>query len=99
VADAPKTGTLDVVLTGSTPLEKTDSGRLELTGDNTFTGANIFDNITRSTTSQATTTSLFSGTASSTNLFSTTLNTGNLTSSGQGTFANLPLSFLFSYNT
>lgn len=44
VADAPKTGTLDVVLTGSTPLEKTDSGRLELTGDNTFTGATSVSN-------------------------------------------------------
>jgi autotransporter-associated beta strand protein len=44
VADAPKTGTLDVVLTGSTPLEKTDSGRLELTGDNTFSGATSVSN-------------------------------------------------------
>ena len=36
-SSAPTTGTLDVVLTGSTPLVKADAGRLELTGDNTFT--------------------------------------------------------------
>lgn len=35
----------------------------------TWTGANIFNNITRSTTTAATTTSLFSTTASSTNLY------------------------------
>ena len=35
----PTTGTLAVELTGTQPLEKTDSGRLELTGANTFTGA------------------------------------------------------------
>ncbi len=52
-----------------------------LLGDNNiFTGANIFNNITRSTTTAATTTNLFSTTASSTNLFSTSLNTGLITS-------------------
>ncbi|MEY5006440.1 MAG: hypothetical protein RI969_1528, partial [Verrucomicrobiota bacterium] len=40
VADAPKVGVLDVVLEGvGVTLTKTDAGRLELTGDNTFTGA------------------------------------------------------------
>ena len=43
---------------------------------NTFTGANIFDNITRSTTTAATTTSFFATTASSTNLFSSLLTVG-----------------------
>ena len=38
-SSAPTTGTLDVVLTGSSDLVKTDSGRLELTGASTFTGA------------------------------------------------------------
>ena len=36
---APTTGTLAVELTGTQPLEKTDSGRLELTGANSYTGA------------------------------------------------------------
>ena len=36
VSSAPTTGTLDVVLTGTTPLVKADAGRLELTGANTF---------------------------------------------------------------
>ena len=35
----PTTGKLEVELTGALPLEKTDSGRLELAGLNTFTGA------------------------------------------------------------
>jgi MYXO-CTERM domain-containing protein len=35
----PTSGVIDVVLTGTAPLEKTDTGRLELTGENTFTGA------------------------------------------------------------
>lgn len=42
----------------------------------TWTGAHVFDNITRSTTTAATTTSLFSTTASSTNLFSSAVNFG-----------------------
>jgi len=37
VSTAPTTGVLDVVLTGTAPLEKTDSGTLVLMGANTFT--------------------------------------------------------------
>ncbi len=44
-----------------------------LLDNNTFSGANIFDSITRSTTTQATTTNFFSTTASSTNLFTSSL--------------------------
>ncbi len=42
----------------------------DFTFGGTYSGANIFNNITRSTTTAATTTSLFATTASSTNLFS-----------------------------
>ncbi len=54
---------------------------------NTFTGAQIFDNITRSTTTQATTTNLFSTTASSTNLFTQlfTLSGYTLSATANGT--------------
>jgi hypothetical protein len=56
----------------------------------TWTGSHIFNNINRSTTSEATTTSLFSTTASSTNLFATAINSvGNITSTGLSTLANL----------
>lgn len=44
---------------------------------NTWTGAQIFDTITRSTTTSATTTSLFSTTASSTNLFASAFDFGS----------------------
>ena len=47
-----------------------------LSNDNLFSGANIFNNITRSTSTQATTTNLFSTTASSTNLYSSLLTVG-----------------------
>jgi len=54
---------------------------------NTFTGAQILDNITRSTSTNATTTNLFSTTASSTNLFTQlfTLNGFTLSSTANGT--------------
>src|SRR3989344_5651227 len=54
---------------------------------NTFTGAQILDNITRSTSTNATTTNLFSTTASSTNLFTHlfTLNGFTLSSTANGT--------------
>ena len=38
-ADVPKSGKVDVIITGSAPLEKTDNSRLELTGASTYTGA------------------------------------------------------------
>lgn len=49
-----------------------------LSDSNLFTGANIFNNITRSTTTAATTTNLFSTTASSTNLYTTNFFAGGL---------------------
>jgi hypothetical protein len=47
--------------------------------NNTFSGANIFNSITRSTTTSATSTNLFATTASSTNLFATAATLGNAT--------------------
>ncbi|MDP3874965.1 MAG: hypothetical protein Q8Q22_00375, partial [bacterium] len=53
----------------------------------TWTGAHIFNNITRSTTTSATTTNFFATTASSTNLFTSlfTLNGFTLSSTANGT--------------
>ena len=47
--------------------------------NNTFSGTNIFQSITRSTTTSATSTNLFATTASSTNLFATAATLGNAT--------------------
>jgi hypothetical protein len=51
----------------------------DFTFGGTYSGANIFSNITLSTTTSATTTTLFATTASSTNLFSSSLNAGLVT--------------------
>lgn len=50
----------------------------DFTYSGTYTGNNIFNSITRSTTTQATTTNLFSTTASSTNLLATKATTTSL---------------------
>ncbi|MBX4189076.1 hypothetical protein KW785_00590 [Candidatus Parcubacteria bacterium] len=80
---------------GCNTISGTAASSTLLADNNTFTGANIFNNITRSTTTNATTTTIFSGTASSTNLFSTNANLG-LVTIGNSTSSNATTTNLFS---